>query len=101
LNSPSRPGWRWPHGLLFRLSNLRDYVARPFADLSPGQDLGKVAGDAMMLPYAGVVRLHLAIFGLFAANALGLSELLMFAPAHAWFFLPFELSAGKAAARRR
>ena len=94
----------WPivlAGLLFRLSNLRDYTARSFAELSPKQDVGKAAGDAMTLPYAGVIRLHLAIFGLFAANAVGLPDLLMFALAYAWFFLPFDLSAGKAAARRR
>jgi len=94
----------WPivlAGLLFRLSNLRDYTARSFADLSPTQDVGKATGDAMTLPYAGVIRLHLAIFGLFAANAVGLPDLLMFALAYAWFFLPFDLSAGKAAARRR
>jgi hypothetical protein len=94
----------WPivlAGLLFRLSNLRDYMASPFADLSPKQDVGKAAGDVMMLPYAGVIRLHLAIFGLFAANAAGLPDLLMFALAYAWFFLPFDLSAGKAETRRR
>lgn len=94
----------WPivlAGLLFRLSNLRDYTNRSFADLSAKQGGGKAAGDAMTLPYAGVIRLHLAIFGLFAANAVGLPDLLMFALAYAWFFLPFDLSAGKAAARRR
>jgi len=94
----------WPivlAGLLFRWSNLRDYMVRSFDDLSRKQDVENAAGDAMMLPYAGVVRLHLAIFGLFAANAVGLPDLLMFALAYAWFFLPFDLSTGKAADRRR
>jgi hypothetical protein len=93
----------WPivlAGLLFRLSNLRDYMAKSFAGSNPEQDTEKAAGDAMMLPYAGVIRLHLAIFGLFAANAVGLPDLLMFALAYAWFFLPFDLSTGKAADRR-
>jgi hypothetical protein len=88
-------------GLLFRLPNLRDYMARSLEGLNPEQDTGKATGEAMMLPYAGVIRLHLAIFGLFAANALGLPDLLMFALAYAWFFLPFDLSTGKAADRRR
>ena len=83
----------WPivlAGLLFRLSDLHDYMARSFADINPTQDIGKAATDAMSLPYAGVVRLHLAIFGLFAANAAGLPDLLMFALAYGWFFLPID-----------
>jgi hypothetical protein len=44
---------------------------------------------------------YLAIVGLFAANAVGLPDLLMFALAYAWFFLPFDQSTGKAADRRR
>lgn len=94
----------WPivlAGLLFRLSNLRDYTDRSLADGDHKQDVGKAGGDAMMLPYAGVIRLHLAIFGLFAANAAGLPDLLMFALAYAWFFLPFDVSVGKATGRRR
>lgn len=92
----------WPivlAGLLFRLSNLGKYMKQGFEGLSRKQDVGRAAGDAMMLPYAGVIRLHLAIFGLFAGAMIGLPELLMFALAYAWFFLPFDLSAGKAADR--
>lgn len=93
----------WPivlAGLLFRLPDLRAYVGRRFEDLSRKQDVGKAAGDAMRLPYAGVVRLHLAIFGLFGLTLLSLPELVMFALAYAWFFLPIDLAAGQAADRR-
>ena len=92
----------WPivvAGLLFRLSNMREYAQQPFEHLSRKQDVGRAAGDAMMLPYAGVIRLHLAIFGLFAAAMIGLPDLLMFALAYAWFFLPIDLATGKAADR--
>lgn len=92
----------WPivlAGLLFRLSDLRDYISREFVELSRAQDVSKAAGDAMMLPYAGVIRLHLAIFGLFGLALLDLPDLVMFALAYAWFFLPIDLSAGKAANR--
>lgn len=93
----------WPivlAGLLFRLPDLHAYLSRRFETMSRRQDVGKAAGDAMALPYAGVIRLHLAIFGLFGLAMLELPELPMFALAYAWFFLPFDLRAGKAAERR-
>jgi len=93
----------WPivlAGLLFRLPDLRAYMGQRFENLSRKQDVEKAAGDAMKLPYAGVVRLHLAIFGLFGLAMLNLPELPTFALAYAWFFLPFDLSAGKTANRR-
>lgn len=93
----------WPivlAGLLFRLPDLRAYLSKRFEKMSRTQDVGKATGDAMALPYAGVIRLHLAIFGLFALAMLELPELPMFALAYAWFFLPFDLSTGKTAERR-
>ena len=93
----------WPiilAGLVFRVGDARALMREKLGAATNAREAERALNDLMIFPYSGVLRLHIAIFGLLAAGMLSLPDPLLFVLAYAWFFLPFDFSPGRARKRK-
>jgi hypothetical protein len=93
----------WPiilAGLAFRVGDARALMGEKLGAATNARETERALNELIAFPYSGVLRLHIAIFGLLAARMFSLPDPLLFTLAYAWFFLPFDFTPGRARKRK-